>query len=192
VKGHVEPSVRTRILVREVMNSPVITVSPVTSVKIIAKKMRDHKIGSTIVTQGSEPLGIVTDRDIVVKTVVRNALPSKIRAKDIMSSPLTMIEGDRDIVDAARLMRSHGVKRLGVTYKNELVGIVTGSDLTAVTPELFELISEKTRILRGEVGRKKGLLAGYCDSCNQWSDYLMDLDGKFVCEECRIEVVKEQ
>ena len=186
-----EPSVRTRVLVREVMNSPAIAVSPSASVWTVARKMRDHKIGSVIVTRGSEPLGIVTDSDIVLKTVATNTLPSKVKVKAIMSSPLTTIESETDIVEAARLMRSHGVRRLGVTYKNELVGIVTVSDLTAVTPELVELISEKTRIFRGERSRRKSLLAGYCDSCNQWSDYLLEVDGKSICEECRTEAVKE-
>lgn len=186
-----ESAVRTKVFVREVMNSPAITVSPSASVWTVAKKMRDQKIGSVIVTRGSEPLGIVTDRDIVLKMVAKNALPSKMKARDIMSSPLTTIESERDIVEAARLMRSHGVKRLAVTYKNELAGIVTVSDLAAVTPELFELISEKTRVFRGEPSRKRGLLAGYCDSCSQWSDYLMEVDGKYVCEECRAEVAKE-
>lgn len=187
----VEPSVRTRILVREVMNSPVITCGPRATLKAVAKTMSDHRVGSVVVAESEAPVGIVTDGDIVFKAVSKDQRPSDVRAGEIMSKPLHTIDGGKDITDAARIMRKLGIKRLGVTYKGALVGIVSVSDLMAVTPELVELVSEKTRILTGEAVRRRGYLAGYCDNCNQWSDYLLEVDGKFLCDECRAEPVAE-
>jgi hypothetical protein len=76
---------------------------------------------------------------------------------------------------------------LGVSYKRNLVGIISISDIVAVTPELFDIISEKRAIMTSEGLRQPSYLAGYCDLCNQWSDVLLEVDNRFLCEECRTE-----
>ncbi len=179
-----EPIVRTRVLVREVMNSPVLTVPPDENIRSISQKMSDARVGSVIVFENELPLGIVTDGDIVSKVVRNDRLPSIVKAKDIMSAPLQMIESEKEIIEAARRMRSARLKRLGVTYKKNLVGIISISDILAVTPELFEIISETTRIVTSEGIKQTKSLAGYCDNCNQWSDGLLEVDDRFICEEC--------
>jgi CBS domain-containing protein len=179
------PAVRTRILVREVMNSPVITASEEDNIKTISDKMTRSKAGSVVITKDELPIGIVTDGDIVTKVVAHDAVPSKMKASEVMSSPLHMIESEKEIIEAARIMRSFRIKRLGVSYKHNLVGIISISDILAITPELFDIISEKTRIVTNAATREPSYLAGYCDQCNQWSDLLLEIDNKFVCEECR-------
>ncbi|NWG09650.1 MAG: CBS domain-containing protein [Nitrososphaerales archaeon] len=181
----VEPSVRTRVLVRTIMNSPVVTASPNETSKDLALKMIQYKVGSIVITESDEPVGIVTDGDIALKVAARDLKPSEVLAKDIMSSPLHTVDSEIDIREVARIMRNLMIKRLGVTYKNRLVGMVTMSDIVSVTPEVMDVISEKARIVAGEPRKKRGYLAGYCDSCNQWSDYLMEVDGGFQCEVCR-------
>ena len=189
--AEIEPTLRTRILIREVMNSPVISTGPNATLKTVAGLMARFDVGSIIILDGDDkPLGMVTDGDIVLKAVSKGLNPSRVHAKDIMSQPLQTIDSSKDITDAARLMRKLKVKRLGVTYKDKLVGAVSVSDLTAVTPELFELVSEKTRIMTGESRQQKGYLAGYCDICTQWSDFLTESDGQFVCDECSGEHAK--
>ena len=101
-----------------------------------------------------------------------------------MSSPLRTIEAEKEITEAARAMRRLGVKRLGVVYKSRLVGMISLTDILRVTPELFDIISEKTSLITGETTRAPTFLAGYCDVCNQWSDKLTEVDSKFVCNEC--------
>lgn len=177
---------RTRILVREMMNSPVITAKPTETVRAIAKKMAGHRVGSVVILDGERPIGIVTDGDIVTKVVVSDKRASQIAAVGVMSRPLHTIEAEKDLTEAARLMRQLRVKRLGVTYKGDLVGVVSISDLNAATPELVGLLSEKARIVAGDAPRTRGFLAGYCDNCERWSDYLMETDGRFLCEECRV------
>jgi len=183
-----ERHISLKIRVREVMNRPLATGSPDETIDSIAKKMVENKVGSVIIKQGDEILGIVTDGDIVNKVVAKNYKPSSIRAEDIMSSPLHTIEANRDVTEAARMMRKLRIKRLGVTYKGHLVGIVSMSDVLNVTPELVDLVSEKARILSGELTRKRKYISGYCDNCKQWSDYLLEVDGKYLCEECRGEL----
>jgi CBS domain-containing protein len=174
-------------MVKDVMNSPVIAAAPNSSVKEIADKMSKAKIGSVIIMDNGKPLGIVSDWDIVSKATINDEMPSKILAREIMQ-PLQTIESEQSITQAARLLRKHNIKRLGVTYKNELVGVVSSSDVIAVTPELVDVVSEKAHLLRGETGRSPAFVSGYCDECNEWSDYLQYNDGRFTCEECRGEV----
>ena len=166
------------------MNSPVITAKPGTSIKEISEKMTASKAGSVVITESELPIGIVTDGDIVTKVVSKDLVASSTIASEVMSTPLHTIESEKEIIEAARAMRRYGIKRLGVNYKNRLVGIISISDILAITPELLDIVSEKTMIMRGESDKLPAFLAGYCDQCNQWSDGLLEMDGRFLCEEC--------
>lgn len=187
VREHADANMTTRVLVRDIMNSPVITAAPGDSVRDIAKRMREEKIGSIVVMDKNNPVGIVTDWDIVAAGVVKDVKPSQIKAAEVMRDIHT-IEGEESITEAARLLRKHNIKRLGVVYKKRLVGIISSSDVIAVTPELVDVVSEKAAIIRGEFGRPAGKVSGYCDECGEWSDLLQYDEGTFICEVCRGEM----
>src|ERR671923_1073119 len=178
----------TRVLVRDIMNSPVVSASTDATIKDIAIKMKEEKIGSIVIMDKEKTLGIITDWDIVSNAVVKDVKPSMIKASDIMQQ-LHTIEGEEGVTEAARILRKHNIKRLGVVYKNRLVGIISASDVIAVTPDLVDVISEKAALMRGEIGRSAGNVSGYCDECGEWSDLLQFNEGTFMCEECRGEVV---
>lgn len=166
------------------MNSPVITADPNESIQQISQRMTASKTGSVVITENDRPIGIVTDGDIVTKVVSQDSKPSLVKAVDVMSKPLYTIDSEKEIIEAARAMRKHGIKRLGVSYKNSIVGIISISDILAITPELFDIISEKAMIMTGRASIEPTFLAGYCDSCNQWSDRLIEIDGRYICGEC--------
>jgi CBS domain-containing protein len=178
----------TRVLVRDIMNSPVISASPQDNIKDIATKMKEYRIGSIVIMENEKAAGIVTDWDIVSNAVVKDVKPSMVKALEIMQE-LHTIEGEEGVTEAARVLRQHGIKRLGVVYKNRLVGIISASDVIAVTPDLVDVISEKAALRRGEIGRSAGNVSGYCDECGEWSDLLQFNEGTFMCEECRGEAV---
>lgn len=183
-REHADASMTTRVVVRDIMNSPAVTASPSDSVREVAKKMKDEKIGSIIIMDRDKPVGLVTDYDIVVKGVASDAQSSKLTAADVMQE-LHTIESEESITEAARLLRKHNVKRLGVVYKKRLAGVISASDVIAVTPDLVDVVSEKAAIIRGEIGRSAGKVSGYCDECGEWSDLLQYDEGTFVCEVCR-------
>lgn len=187
VREHADASMTTRVLVRDIMNSPVISASPHDTIKDIAAKMKEERIGSIIIMEKEETVGIVTDWDIVSNAVVKDVKPSLLKASEIMQK-LHTIEGEEGVTEAARMLRQHNIKRLGVVYKNKLVGIISASDVIAVTPDLVDVISEKAGIVRGEIGRSAGNVSGYCDECGEWSDLLQYSEGTFTCEECRGEI----
>ncbi len=179
-----DANMTTRVLVRDIMNSPVITAGPSDSVVDIARKMKEHSIGSVIITENEKPIGIVTDWDVVSKVVGNNLEPSSVNATKVMQ-PIHTVEAGEAITEAARILRKNNIKRLGVVYKDRLAGIISSSDVIAVTPELVDVVSEKAAMIRGEIGRAASAISGYCDECGDWSDLLMYSEGTFTCEECR-------
>lgn len=185
VREHTDANMTTRVVVRDIMNSPVISTAPGDSVSAVAKKMKSEKIGSIVIMEKDKPVGLVTDFDIVVNGVAKGDI-SKLRAKDVMKD-LHSIESEESITEAARLLRKHNIKRLGVVYKNRLVGIISASDVIAVTPDLVDVVSEKAAIIRGELGitRPSRNVSGYCDECGEWSDSLHYEEEQFICEVCR-------
>lgn len=185
-KKHRDANMPTRVLVRDIMNSPVISAPPQSTVEDVASRMKEYKIGSIIIMENEKPLGIVTDWDIVSNAVTKDVKPSMLKASDVMQQ-LHTIEGEEGVTEAARMLRQHNIKRLGVVYKSKLVGIISASDVISVTPDLVDVISEKASLLRGEIGREAGNISGYCDECGEWSDLLQYEGGSFTCEECRAE-----
>ncbi len=184
---HRDANMTTRVLVRDIMNSPVVSASAETTIRDLAIKMKDERVGSiVIINDNGNPDGIVTDWDIVSNAVIQDVKPSIIKAKNVMQKLYT-IEGEEGVTEAARILRQNRIKRLGVVYKDRLVGIISASDVIAVTPDLVDVISEKAAIIRGEIGRSANDISGYCDECGEWSDLLQYQDGTFTCEECRTE-----
>jgi CBS domain-containing protein len=188
-----EEAVRTRIPLREIMNSPVQTVDLEEPVTSVARLMSSLRIGSVVVTKGGKPCGIITDGDIVGRVVAHDRRAGELRAGHVMTKGLTTIEDEADMTRATRMMISNRVKRLGVVRKGELVGIISMSDILRVTPEVLDVMSEKTRMITGE-GRQRtaSYVAGFCDQCNEWSDYLLDFEDKFMCDDCRSEPGAEE
>ena len=179
---------RSRMLVKDVMSSPVVTADDDTPVSDVAKLMKKHNIGCVIISdKNGRPIGIMTERDIVERVVAKNIRPGEIKAKEIMSSPLVTIDAEKAISEAAREMSRLNIRRLGVMYKGELVGIISSKDILAVTPELIEIIQEKARIENQNLLEESEEFssAGYCDNCGEWSDDLREVEGSFLCEECR-------
>lgn len=191
-----ELGIRGPMLVKDVMSSPVITIQENESANKVALLMEKHKVGCIVVTAENErPIGIITERDLVTRIVARDLEPSKVTVKEIMSTPLIMIPPDETLNEAARRMSRLNIRRLGVMYKGELEGIISSKDILAIMPELIEIIQEKTRIEKQGISEEileRPPLAGYCDNCRQWSDDLIEVEGNFLCEDCRLELEREE
>lgn len=111
--------------VESVMRSPPVTALFSDSVLSIADKMFTNNIGSVVVMSGGAPSGIVTERDIVRCLVKDRKDPMKTKAQEIMSTPLVAIEADKTLKDAIEMMRNKNVRRLAVTKKGRLIGVVS-------------------------------------------------------------------
>lgn len=127
-----------------------------------AKLMRDYHVGSLIVVDRSRgglpvPLGIVTDRDIVIEVTAVGLDHDTITVSDIMPRELLTIRADEDALEAMRQMRRRGVRRLPVVNEDgRLLGIVTFDDLLdEITFELSELTRTVTREQAREASERR-------------------------------------
>jgi len=190
-----EMGIRARMLVKDIMTSPVITIDEDAPVSSAAQLMDKNNVGCIIVaSKEAKPLGIITEKDLVTRVLAKNATANKLTAKEVMTSPLVTVDPDETLSEAARRMSQLGIRRLGVMYKGNLVGLVSSKDILAITPELIEIIQEKARIEGGTAAEEAMWhppLAGYCDQCAQWSDNLQEVEGRFLCEDCRTELTSE-
>jgi CBS domain-containing protein len=115
--------------VQDVMTRDPITLPPSTSLVDAAKTMRDMGIGVVVVADGDGLIGIVTDRDIVVRGLADDCDPHTTTLMDISSRELTTVSPDEPIETAVRLIREHAIRRLPVVSRGRVVGIVTLGDL---------------------------------------------------------------
>ncbi|MBS7615382.1 CBS domain-containing protein [Candidatus Bathyarchaeota archaeon] len=187
--------IRSRMLVKDVMTSHVVTVTSDEPVSKVAQLLAKHEIGCVIVrTADDKPIGIITETDIVKRVVAKDIKPSKIKAKEIMSAPVITINADQTISEAARRMSQNNIRRLAVMHKGSLAGIISSKDILAVTPELIEIIQEQARIENQNMTEEHETppQAGYCDNCEEWSDSLKEFEGRFLCEDCRVEMTESE
>jgi CBS domain-containing protein len=109
--------------------SPV-TVRTTATAAEVARLMEDRNVGSVVVLRGEKPVGIVTDRDLVIRVMSRGLAPAQTRIETVMSSKLETVSADRPPLAAAVHMRERGIRRLPIIGGNgELIGIVTHDDL---------------------------------------------------------------
>ena len=113
------------------------------SVVDAARVMQKAATTEAVVMRDDEPIGIITERDILYKVVAAALDPSVTEVRDVMSAPVATVDSTAKVADAIAKMSKLGVRRLGVTRKGKLVGLVTqkamvsgGLDQHVVLPEL--------------------------------------------------------
>ena len=129
---------------KDFATSIVAVVEPETTAYVAAQLMRKHHVGSLVVVDATEktrPLGIVTDRDLVLALMAEGLDPGLFTAGDIMSVNLVFGHPEMDVLEAVSLMREHYLHRLVITDAEErLVGIVAMEDvLDVLARELVKL-----------------------------------------------------
>ena len=118
--------------VKEIMTEFVQTIPENSSVSEASQIMAKLGMGSIVVTQRGQPVGILTERDIVIKVVSQDLKPSKVLVNEIMSKPIISIEPNEIIVEAALMMSIYKIRRLVVVGRDgNLTGIVTATDIAS-------------------------------------------------------------
>ena len=115
--------------VKDVMIKNIITVEAEETVKKAAELMDKHNIGCLVVINYENPIGIVTERDMLRKVVLDRRDPGKTKVGNIMSAPLITSPPQADIRDAVRLMNERGIKKLPVLEDGNLIGLVSLTDV---------------------------------------------------------------
>ncbi|MFD8155243.1 CBS domain-containing protein [Streptomyces sp. NPDC059720] len=115
--------------VRDIMTGDPVTVEPQTSVAEVARIMRDEDLGVVLVTDGDDLKGLVTDRDLVVRSICQGGDPERTTVAGACSDDLVTVTADDDLGHAVELMREHSVRRVPVVDQGHPVGIVSLGDL---------------------------------------------------------------
>jgi len=114
---------------RDIMTKKVITIERERTAQDAAKLMAEQNISSLVVVTDGNPVGMVTERDLVRKVCTNDVASSKVPLSDVMSSQLIWAEPDVPIETAVQRMFNNKIRRLPILENGKLVGIVTVSDL---------------------------------------------------------------
>ena len=116
--------------VRDIMTAAPVSVGPYTSVAQAARLMRDHDLGAVLVTDDGQLRGLVTDRDLVVRSVADGVDPEETTVVRACSEDLVTVRPDDELDLAVRLMREHAVRRVPVVDGEHPVGVLSLGDVT--------------------------------------------------------------
>ena len=122
------------------MRDETITASPQTSIKEIANMMAEHGVGCVIITHMESPIGIITDRDIVLRVVAKGK-NYDILVEEVMTKDILVAHENDQIRDVVKIMREKSIRRIPVIDNNgNLSGIVTFDDIfVELADEIFNL-----------------------------------------------------
>ncbi len=138
------------MIVRDIMTTNVKTVRPDTLIQEVIAFMNKLNIGSVVVVQGDRPVGIITERDLIYRVVQPCLAPSAVKAREVMSTPLTTIDESATIEEAVRLMAQKKIKKLPVMNNEKLAGIMTFTDIAFDVPGMLSMLEEVCRPCREE------------------------------------------
>lgn len=122
------------------MNSNIITIDSNESIKKACDVYRDNNIGSVLVTENEQVVGIVTERDIIERTICMDKDPATTPIREIMSANVKTVDVNDRINYAVELLKKHHIKKLAVTEKDEVIGIVTVTDIAYSRPNIRKFI----------------------------------------------------
>ncbi len=117
--------------VRDIMNKHVTTISKDATCLEAALLLKEKDISFLVVTDGQNPIGIVTEADFVRKLVATDRVASGLKVADIMSPKFRWVEPTTLIEDAVQRMLNNKIRRLIVLEEGKLAGVITQTDLTA-------------------------------------------------------------
>jgi len=136
------------MMVKEIMVTKVISINANKSILEACAKYREKRIGCLLVTDDEgDCVGIVTERDIIERTICMHRNPEKTRVSEIMSTDIKTIHPLDKIEKAADTMLQHKIKKLPVIQNGEIVGIVTATDITRVFPDFSSKYCESCQFI---------------------------------------------
>jgi CBS domain-containing protein len=136
--------------IREIMTTDVETCSLLDNVYEVAVKMKELNVGAIPVVDNGKLVGMITDRDIVIRGIAEKHPPSS-KVEEIMSSQLATVTPDTSTREAAQLMAKNQIRRLPVVEGDQLVGIVSLGDLA-----IRQLTDDQAKEALSEISEQHG------------------------------------
>jgi len=139
--------------VKDVMVTNIITIEAGATVKKAAELMDKHDIGCLIVVSYGNPIGIITERDMLRRVLLQKRDLGKTKVGNVMSAPLIASSPETDIRDAVRLMNERRIKKLPVVQEGQLVGLVSLTDVMRSLAYFEHVIS--SLCARCQIGKER-------------------------------------
>ena len=130
------------ISVKDIMTKNVVTTRVNASAREAVKTMESQNIGSIVVMERDRPVGIITERDIVVRIASPSVDPRNMKVQDIMTSPLVTIKSDASVEEAVALMGKRKIKKIVVMEEGKIAGMLTYTDIARSSPNMMKLYDE--------------------------------------------------
>ena len=199
------------VTVRDVMTRDYVGVSESDTVLGAVRLMDEDDIGCVVVLRGSDPVGIVTESD-VLSLIADERDPADVAVSSVMSEPVVSVDADRGLSDAAATMSREDIRRLAVTNDDELVGVLSERDVISASASLAgvpQFREEPPGDMGGEPmpgGPMGGETLGaesvgaateeesdryeysdrsICETCGTLSRELANVNGQLICTDCR-------
>lgn len=191
------------VSIRDVMAREYVGVSESDSVAGAARLMRDEGVESAVVLRGSEPVGVLGAREVMV-LVAEGGDPASTAVESVMTAPPIVLTADADITEAIAEISRRDVRRIVVTDGGEVVGVVTEHDIITATSAMPEIevgpgtAGGAETIGETEPGPEGTAVAGaetpeadqfsaqsVCEVCGSLSANLSEVNGQLVCADCR-------
>lgn len=138
--------------ISDIMTRGVDVIHPNATLKEAAQKMDDINVGALPVCDGDRVVGLITDRDIVIRSVSAGQDPNSTRVQDAMTSPINFCFEDQDVREVASILKDKQIRRLPVLSRDKkLIGIVSLGDIAVdakdrnLSAELLEDVSKPAK-----------------------------------------------
>ena len=128
--------------VEDVMVKEVITIDETSTIKEAADVMNKFEIGCLIAVKKGKAMGIVTERDLLKRVVAEGKDATKVKVKDIMTSPLVVAEPNMDLGEAVKLMFQMKIKKLPVVDGKRLVSLISLTDIARFQPQMIAILKQ--------------------------------------------------
>ena len=173
------------MLIEEIMTKNVVTIDCDKTVFEACTEYSKHKVGSLVVMDKNIIVGIVTERDIIERVILQNKDPKKTKIKEIMTQNIKTVHALAPLEKAAKIMKENNIKKLPVILNNEIVGIVTETDLSRTINAFSEAVEELTRFYVDSKENIERIL-------DEWGNILISLKGrKKISEYKELDALKE-
>ncbi len=126
----------------DVMVKEVITIDENSTVKEAVEVMNKFEIGCLIAVRSGKAMGIITERDLLKRVVADSKDVTRTKVKDIMSSPLVVVEPTKDLEEAVKLMFQMKIKKLPVVDGKRLVGLISLTDIARFQPQVIKILKQ--------------------------------------------------
>jgi signal-transduction protein with cAMP-binding, CBS, and nucleotidyltransferase domain len=133
------PATLVHMKVRDVMVKPPITLPIGATIEQAARAMDVGAVGAVVIVEGDRPVGLVTDRDLVVRALARR-MPPDGRVDAVMSAGVVCVDADAELARVTAILGAHPFRRVPVVDNDRMIGMVSLDDLVVrLAGDLYEL-----------------------------------------------------